>query len=134
MCIKNIHGSSGVMDQVSSSIYIVQGMCKLKTELLDESSCTDPLFTSLMSEFDHTTNNVTELVPNVFAMGKTHQQKSSDKEHAALCLYLNHMCFKTNMKFISRLKYPGVRFVQSVTHDVHRGIIHVSNQKMVFTV
>ena len=105
--LQNVHGSSGIMAQVSSAVSIVQGMCRLKTELLDESPCSDPLFTSLMKKYEHSTSNVTELAPNVSAVGATHNRKLSAKEYDALCQHFKYICCETDMKFFSRLKFSG---------------------------
>ena len=95
------------MSQVSSSISIVQGMSRLKIELLDESPCSHLLFKSLMSKYNYSSSNVTELAPNVSAIGTTHNRKLSVKEYTALCKHFDNVCFEADMKFFSRLKFPG---------------------------
>ena len=114
--LKNIHGSVNIMSQVASSVSIVQGMSRLKCELLDNSSCSHPLFLSLMSKWESKCNNLTLIADNIYAVGATHDRKLSPDQYAALCKFLNYACSETDFKFYSRVKYSwGVVCSKSYT-------------------
>ena len=103
--LRNIHGSAGILSQVSSSISMLQGMSKLKTDLVDTSACNQPLFVKLMSKIESKSKNLFQLTDGIFAVGTTHQHQLSLYEYEVLSSYLQFACSETNFKFFSRVKY-----------------------------